>query len=80
MADDPVRVLADLLADLADRVGDYGAVVQDAARQNAAGEYNADGVIADALKIGGLLTRDAFALGAGALQALGAIREQSRPD
>jgi hypothetical protein len=80
MADDPVRILADLLGDLAARVSDYGAVWQDAARKNASGEYDADGVIADALKIGGLMTRDAFTLGTGALQALGAIRDQPRPD
>lgn len=74
MADDPVRVLADLLGDLAGRVEDYSAVWQDAAQKNAAGDYNADAVIADALKIGGLLTRDAFAIGTSALQALGSIR------
>ena len=80
MADDPVRVLADLLGDLAERVGDYSSVWQSAASQNSAGDYNADAVIADMLKIGGLLTRDAFAIGTGALQALGAIRDKPQSD
>ena len=78
--DDPVRVLADLLGDLANRVGDYSAVWQDAAGKNSTGDYDADAVIADVLKIGGLLTRDAFAIGTGALQALGAIRDQPQSD
>ena len=81
MADDPVGILGDVLGDMANRLNDYTAVWQEAAARNAAEDYNADAVIADVLKVTGLMTRDAMTIATTALNALGAIRvpSESKP-
>lgn len=74
MPDDPVGALGDLLGDMAERVNDYSAILQSAAARNAAADYDADKAIADVLKVGGLMTRDAVAVATWWLNALGATR------
>ncbi len=73
MPENPVDVVAELLGDMANRVGEYAEIWQGAAARNAAHDYGSQDLAADVLRAGGLAMRDMANVGVAFLSVLGSV-------
>jgi hypothetical protein len=79
MPENPVEVVGDLLGEMANRVGEYSAIWQQAAERNARNAYDADDLASDVLRATGLAARDMANLGASFVEMLGGMTRPSEP-
>ena len=73
MPENPVDVVGEILGDMANRVGEYAAIWQDAAKRNANNDYDVDDLAGDMMRAGGLAARDMASVGAAFLGLLGSV-------
>ena len=73
---EPTDSLNEILGAMADRLGKYAEIWQDAAKRNARNEYNATEAMSDLQKTFTMGLRDAADTGAAMLTALGALAQQ----
>jgi len=73
MADDPVSALGGMLEGVAERIGQYAEIWQDAARRNAAQEYTADDALVDLQRSWKLAISDMAQSSAAFIEVLGSM-------
>ncbi len=80
MPENPVEVVGDLLGDMANRLNEYAAIWQDAAKRNAENAYDVDDFGGDMMRVAGLAARDMANVGGTLLSLLGSIARPSEGD
>jgi hypothetical protein len=71
--ENPVEVVGELLGDMANRLGEYASIWQNAAKRNAENDYDVDDVVSDMLRASGLAARDMAKMGAAFIGVLGSV-------
>ncbi|MEY2468835.1 MAG: hypothetical protein QOF21_1533 [Actinomycetota bacterium] len=73
MADDPVSALGGMLEGVAERIGQYAEIWQEAAARNAANEYSSDDALVDLQRTWKLAIGDMAQSSAALIEVLGAM-------